>query len=164
MERIVKKLLFVFLLLSLGAFTLQAVEIPVSVAMEESLPYQKELRYHVIKAIADIENVKIVEPGTKEWFRVQVLAIEMKLENRVQVGFAVSYTIVEIPFYVHAYIFESLEPEKKKEAMDRLINSTVFYHGADLLTVGKEDLESVGPRIYSSLGEIIDKRFRIESE
>lgn len=159
-----KKLLFVVLLLSLGVFTLQAVEIPVSIAMEESLPYQKELRYHVIKAIADIENVKIVEAGTKEWFRVQVLAIEMKLENQVQVGYAVSYTIVEVPFYIHAYVFESLEAEKKKEAMDRLINSTVLYHGADLLTVGKGDLESVGPRIYSSLNEIIGKRFRIETK
>ena len=159
-----KKLLFVVLLLSLGVFTLQAVEIPVSIAMEESLPYQKELRYHIIKAIADIENVKIVEAGTKEWFRVQVLAIEMKLENQVQVGYAVSYTIVEVPFYIHAYVFESLEAEKKKEAMDRLINSTVLYHGADLLTVGKGDLESVGPRIYSSLNEIIGKRFRIETK
>jgi len=156
--------LFVVLLLSLGVFTLQAVEIPVSIAMEESLPYQKELRYHIIKAIADIENVKIVEAGTKEWFRVQVLAIEMKLENQVQVGYAVSYTIVEVPFYIHAYVFESLEAEKKKEAMDRLINSTVLYHGADLLTVGKGDLESVGPRIYSSLNEIIGKRFRIETK
>ena len=159
-----KNLLFVVLLLSLGVFTLQAVEIPVSIAMEESLPYQKELRYHIIKAIADIENVKIVEAGTKEWFRVQVLAIEMKLENQVQVGYAVSYTIVEVPFYIHAYVFESLEAEKKKEAMDRLINSTVLYHGADLLTVGKGDLESVGPRIYSSLNEIIGKRFRIETK
>ena len=159
-----KNLLFVVLLLSLGVFTLQAVEIPVSIAMEESLPYQKELRYHIIKAIADIENVKIVESGTKEWFRVQVLAIEMKLENQVQVGYAVSYTIVEVPFYIHAYVFESLEAEKKKEAMDRLINSTVLYHGADLLTVGKGDLESVGPRIYSSLNEIIGKRFRIETK
>jgi len=159
----VKKLMFVVLLLSLGVFTLQAVEIPVSIAMEESLPYQKELRYHIIKAIVNIENVTIVEPGTKEWFRVQVLAIEMKLENQVQVGYAVSYTIVEVPFYIHAYVFENLEAEKKKEAMDRLINSTVLYHGADLLTVGTGDLESVGPRIYSSLSEIIDKRFRIES-
>ncbi len=158
-----KKLMFVVLLLSLGVFTLQAVEIPVSIAMEESLPYQKELRYHIIKAIVNIENVTIVEPGTKEWFRVQVLAIEMKLENQVQVGYAVSYTIVEVPFYIHAYVFENLEAEKKKEAMDRLINSTVLYHGADLLTVGTGDLESVGPRIYSSLSEIIDKRFRIES-
>ena len=158
-----KKLMFVVLLLSLGVFTLQAVEIPVSIAMEESLPYQKELRYHIIKAIADIENVTIVEPGTREWFRVQVLAIEMKLENQVQVGYAVSYTIVEVPFYIHAYVFENLDAEKKNEAMDRLINSTVLYHGADLLTVGKGELESVGPRIYSSLSEIIDKRFRIES-
>ncbi len=159
-----KKLLFVFLLLSLGAFTLQAVEIPVSIAMEESLPYQKELHYHVVKAIADIENVKIVEPGTREWFRVRVLVIEMKLENQIEVGYAVGYTIVEVPFYLHAYIFESLEADKRKEAMDRLINSTVFYHGTELLTVGKEDLETVGQRIYSSLKEIIDKRLGVQSE
>jgi hypothetical protein len=160
----VKKLIFVFLWLSLAAFTLQAVEIPVSLAMEESLPYQKELHYYVIKAIADIENVKIVEPGTKEWLRVQVLVLEMKLENEMEVGYAVSYTIVEIPFYLHAYIFESLDSGKRKEAMDRLINSTVFYHGADLLTVGKGELESVGPRIRASLSGVIDKRFRIQSE
>jgi hypothetical protein len=48
--------------------------------------------------------------------------------------------------------------------MDQLIDNTVFYHGADLLTVGKEDLESVGPRISASLSGIIDKRFRILSE
>jgi hypothetical protein len=151
-------------LLSFGVVSLRAVEIPVSVAIDESLPYQKELRFHVIKAIADIENIKIVEPGTTEWFRVQVLVIEMKLENQIEVGYAVSYTIVEVPFYVHAYVFESLDREKKKEAMDRLITRTVFYHGADLLTVGKEDLQSAAPRIYSSLKEIIDKRFRIQSE
>jgi hypothetical protein len=160
----VKKPLFVFLLLSLAAFTLQALEIPVSIAMDESLPYQKELHYYVVKSIVDIENVKIVEPGTTEWFRVQVLVIEMKLENEMKVGYAVSYTIVEVPFYLHAYILESLEAEKRREAMDQLIDNTVFYHGADLLTVGKEDLESVGPRIRASLSGIIDKRFRIQSE
>jgi hypothetical protein len=160
----VKKPLFVFLLLSLAAFTLQALEIPVSIAMDESLPYQKELHYYVVKSIVDIENVKIVEPGTTEWFRVQVLVIEMKLENEMKVGYAVSYTIVEIPFYLQAYILESLEAEKRKEVMDQLIDNTVFYHGADLLTVGKEDLESVGPRISASLSGIIDKRFRIQSE
>jgi len=159
-----KKLISIFLFSFAATFALQAVEIPVSIAMDESLPYQRELRYHVVKAIADIDHVKIVQPGTKEWFRVQVLVIEMKLENQIEVGYAVSYTIVEVPFYVHAYIFESLEAEKRKEAMDRLINSTVFYHGADLLTVGKEDLESVAQKIYSSLQEIIDKRFQIESE
>jgi hypothetical protein len=164
MEYHVKKFLFVLFLLIGCAFSLQAVEIPVSIAMEESLPYQKELHYHVVKAIADIENVKIVEPGTREWFRVRVLVIEMKLENQIEVGYAVSYTIVEVPFYLHAYIFESLEADKRKEVMDRLINSTVFYHGTELLTVGKEDLETVGPRIHSSLKKIIDQRLGIQPE
>ena len=159
-----KKLVIVLLLLSLAVFSLHAVEIPVSIAMDESLPYQKELRYYVVKAIADIENIKIVEPGTREWFRVQVLVIEMKLENQTAVGYAVSYTIVEVPFYLHAYLFENLEAEKRQEAMDRLVSKTVFYHGADLLTVGKDNLESVATGIYASLKDIIEKRFRIQSE
>jgi hypothetical protein len=158
----VKKLLFVFLLLSLGTFTLQALEIPVSVAMNESLPYQKELRYYVVREITDIENVKIVEPGANDWFRLHVLAFEMKLENEVVVGYAISYSIVEVPFYLHSYILENLKPENRQEAMDRLITRTVFYHGADLMTVGTDGLETAAQRIRSSLKKFLDKWIQTE--
>jgi hypothetical protein len=158
----VKKLLFVFLLLSLGTFTLQALEIPVSVAMNESLPYQKELRYYVVREITGIENVKIVEPGANDWFRLHVLAFEMKLENEVVVGYAISYSIVEVPFYLHSYILENLKPENRQEAMDRLITRTVFYHGADLMTVGTDGLETAAQRIRSSLKKFLDKWIQTE--
>ena len=157
-----KKLLFVFLLLSLGAFTLQAVEIPVSIAMNESLPYQKELRYYVVREITDIENVKIVEPGANDWIRLHVLAFEIKLENEVEVGYAISYSIVEVPFYLHSYVLENLKPENRQEAMDRLITRTVFYHGADLMTVGTDGLETAAQRIRSSLKKFLDKRIQTE--
>jgi len=160
----VKKLLLVVLMLIASAFVLQALEIPVSLAMEETLPYQKELRFHVIKAIADIENIQIVEPGSSEWFRVQVIVFEMKLENQVSVGYAVSYTIVEVPFYLHAYVNGAMETEKRQEAMDRLVGKTVFYHGADLLTVGEDGLPAAAERIRASLSEIMAKRIRIQTE
>lgn len=78
----------VCLLLIGGAFVLEAVEIRVSIAMDESQPYQKELRYYIVKAIADLEDVKIVEPGQGEWFRIQVLVFEMRLENQLEVGYS----------------------------------------------------------------------------
>jgi hypothetical protein len=158
----VKRIFLGFLLLVGSAFMLPAVEIPVSVTMDESLPYQRDLRYQVVKEIADIENVKIVEPGTDEWFRVHVLAFQMKLENQTEVGYAISYSIVEIPFYLHNYIFENLDPEKRQEEIDRLIRRTVYYHGADLMTVGTDGLETAAERIRSSLKKFLDKRIQTE--
>jgi hypothetical protein len=160
MELNMKKLILIVLFLIAAVFTLQAVEIPVSVAMNESLPYQKELRYQVVKAISEIENVKIVEPGANDWIRLHVLVFEIKLENEVEVGYAISYSIVEVPFYLHSYILENLKPENRQEAMDRLITRTVFYHGADLMTVGTDGLETAAQRIRSSLEKFLDKRIQ----
>lgn len=159
-----KKLVFV-ILLSFGTLSmLQAVEIPVSIAMDESLPYRREFRYYLVKALSDIENIKIVEPGQGDWFRIRVLLIEMRLENKTSVGYALSYTIVEVPFYIHSYIFQNLDSAKRQEGMDKLINNTVLYHGSDLITTGKDGLESPTEQIYTSLKKIIEKRIRVQEE
>jgi hypothetical protein len=157
-----KKLTLIVLFLIAAAFALQAVDIPVSITMNESLPYQKELRYYVVREITGIENVKIVEPGANDWFRLHVLAYQMKLENEVEIGYAISYSIVEVPLYLHAYILENLEPENREEMMDRLIPRTVFYHGADLMTVGTDGLETAAGRIRSSLKKFLDQRIQSE--
>ena len=68
-----KKIVIILLLFFASLSILQAVEIPVSIAMDESQPYRKEFRYYLIRAISDIENIKIVEPGRGDWFRIQVL-------------------------------------------------------------------------------------------
>jgi hypothetical protein len=162
MERNVKKLFFGLMMLTLGALTLHAIEIPVSITMNESLPYQKELHYDVVKAISGLENVKIVEPGDKDWFRLYVLSYEIKLENQESVGYAISYSVVEVPFYLHAYIFENLGQENRKEGMDRLIPRTVFYHGSDLMTVGTDGLEPAAERIRASLKKFLDMRIQSE--
>ena len=154
---------FLGLLLLTGCtLMLSAVEIPISVTMEESQPYQRELRFNVVKELAEIENVKIVEPGTDEWFRVHVLAFEMKLEDQTEVGYAISYSIVEIPFYLHKFIFENLDPEKRREDIDSLIRRTVYYLGADLMTVGTDGLEAAAERIRSSLERFLDRRIQTE--
>ena len=88
----------------------------------------------------------------------------MNLENQISVGYALSYTIVEVPFYIHSYIFQNLDSEKRQQGMDKLINNTVLYHGADLLTTGKDSLETPAKQIYASLKEIVDKRIRIQSQ
>ena len=157
-----KKFLFGLILLTFGVLTLQAIEIPVSITMDESLPYQKELRYEVVRAITAVEDVKIVEPGDKDWFRLHVLAYEMKLENQTAVGYAISYSIVEAPLYLHAYIFEHLDQENRQEGLDRLIPRTVFYHGADLMTVGTDGLETAAERISTSLQKFLDMRIQSE--
>ena len=157
-----KKLLFGFILLTFGALALHAIEIPVSITMNESLPYQKELRYDVVRAITKVENVKIVEPGDKDWFRLHILAYEMKLENQEAIGYAISYSIVEVPLYLHAYIFEHLDQENRQEGLDRLIPRTVFYHGADLMTVGTDGLETAAERISTSLQKFLDMRIQTE--
>lgn len=157
-----KKLLFGLILLTFGVLTLHAIEIPVSITMDESLPYQKELRYEVVRAITEVENVKIVEPGDKDWFRLHVLAYEMKLENQEAVGYAISYSIVEVPLYLHSYIFENLQQENRQEGLDRLIPRTVFYHGADLMTVGTDGLETAAQRISTSLQKFLDMRIQTE--
>lgn len=143
-----KKIWMVCLLLVGVAFILEAVEIRVSIAMDESQPYQKELRYYIVKAIADLEDVKIVEPGQGEWFRVQVLVFEMRLENQLEVGYSIGYSILEVPFYLHSFILESM----------------VFFHGSNLITVGKEGLEFGAEQISSSLKETMKKRIRTQSE
>ena len=157
-----KKPLLGLILLTFGALTLQAMEIPVSITMNESLPYQKELRYYVVRAITDVENVKIVELGNNDLFRLRVLAYEIKLENQVSVGYAISYSIVEVPLYLHSYIFENLQQENRQEGMDRLIPRTVFYHGADLMTVGTDDLQTAAERIGTSLKKFLDMRIQTE--
>jgi hypothetical protein len=157
-----KKLILIVLFLIAAAFALQAVDIPVSITMDESLPYQKELRYYVVREITGIENVKIVAPGANDWFRLHVLAYEMKLENQVEIGYAISYSIVEVPLYLHAYILENLDPDNREEMMDRLIPRTVFYHGADLMTVGTDGLETAAGRIRSSLKKFLDQRIQSE--
>lgn len=157
-----KKFLFVLILLTFGVLTLHALEIPVSITMNESLPYQKELRYDVVRAITEVENVKIVEPGDKDWFRLHILAYEMKLENQEAIGYAISYSIVEVPLYLHAYIFDHLEKENRQEELDRLIPRTVFYHGADLMTVGTDGLETAAERISTSLQKFLDMRIQTE--
>ncbi|UCF96103.1 MAG: hypothetical protein JSV89_13060 [Spirochaetaceae bacterium] len=159
-----KKLLFLFLLLIGGAMTLQAVEIPVSIAMDESLPYRKEFRYYLVRAITDIENVKIVESGQGDWFRIHVLLVEMKLANEVSLGYAISFSIVEIPFYLHSYIFENIDAGKRQEVTDKLIKSTVFYRGSDMIVVDKASLESGTTRIHTSLKKLIEERIRSQSE
>jgi len=159
-----KKIWMVCLLLIGGAFVLGAVEIRVSIAMDESQPYQKELRYYIVKTIADIDNVKIVEPGQGEWFRVQVLVFEMKLENQLEVGYSIGYSILEVPFYLHSFILENIDPEENDEITERLIKSMVFFHGSNLITVGKEGLEFGAEQVSSSLKDIMDKRIRTESE
>ena len=143
---------------------LEAVEIRVSIAIDESKPYQKEFRYYIVKAIADLEDVKIVEPGQGEWFRVQVLVFEMKLENQLEVGYSIGYSILEVPFYLHSFILENIDPEKKNEMTDRLIKSMVFFHGLNLITVGKEGLQFGAEQISSSLKETMEKRIRTQSE
>ena len=143
-----KKIWMVCLLLVGVTFILEAVEIRVSIAMDESQPYQKELRYYIVKAIADLEDVKIVEPGQGEWFRVQVLVFEMRLENQLEVGYSIGYSILEVPFYLHSFILESM----------------VFFHGSNLITVGKEGLEFGAEQISSSLKETMKKRIRTQSE
>ena len=157
-----KKLILIVLFSIAAAFILHAVEIPVSITMDESQPYQKELRYDVVREITDIENVKIVAPGANDWFRLHVLAYEMKLENQVAVGYAISYSIVEVPTYLHAYILQNLEPDNRQEMLDRLIPRTVFYHGADLMTVGTDGLETAAQRIRSSLQKFLDQRIQSE--
>ena len=157
-----KKPLLGLILLTFGALTLQAMEIPVSITMNESLPYQKELRYYVVRAITDVENVKIVELGNNDLFRLRVLAYEIKLENQVSVGYAISYSIVEVPLYLHSYIFENLQQENRQEGMDRLITRTVFYHGADLMTVGTDGLQTAAERIRTSLKKLLDMRIQTE--
>ena len=157
-----KKFLFVLILLTFGVLTLHALEIPVSITMNESLPYQKELRYDVVRAITEVEDVKIVEPGDKDWFRLHILAYEMKLENQEAIGYAISYSIVEVPLYLHAYIFDHLEKENRQEELDRLIPRTVFYHGADLMTVGTDGLETAAQRIRTSLQKFLDMRIQSE--
>jgi hypothetical protein len=148
--------------LTVGVSALQALEIPVSITMNESQPYQKELRYEVVRAITEVENVKIVEPGDKDWFRLHILAYEMKLENQEAIGYAISYSIVEVPLYLHAYIFEYLEQENRQEGLDRLIPRTVFYHGADLMTVGTDGLQTAAERISMSLQKFLDMRIQTE--
>lgn len=143
---------------------LQAVEIRVSIAIDEFLPYQKEFRYYVVKEIADIGNVRIVEPGQGEWFRVQVLVFEMKLENQFEVGYSIGYSILEVPFYFHSFILESIDPEKINDTTKRLIESMVFFHGSNLITVGKEGLEFGVEQISSSPKETMEKRIRTQSE
>ena len=157
-----KKLLFGLILMTFGVLALQAIEIPVSITMNESFPYQKELRYEVVRAITEVENVKIVEPGDKDWFRLHVLSYEMKLENQVAVGYAISYSIVEVPLYLHSYIFENLGQENRQEGLDMLIPRTVFYHGADLMTVGTDDLQIAAERISASLKKFLDMRIQFE--
>ena len=157
-----KNLILIVSFLIASAFVLHAVEIPVSITMNESQPYQKELRYYVVREITDIENVKIVEPGANDWFRLHVLAYEMKLENEVAVGYAISYSILEAPLYLHAYILENLDPDNRQETLDRLIPRTVFYHGADLMTVGTDGLEIAAQRIRSSLQKFLDQRIQSE--
>ncbi|MBN2552356.1 MAG: hypothetical protein JXB06_06280 [Spirochaetales bacterium] len=157
------KRLFLGLLMLAGCtLMLPAVEIPISVTMEESQPYQRELRFNVVKELAEIENVKIVEPGTDEWFRVHVLAFQMKLEDQTEVGYAISYSIVEIPFYIHNFILENLDPEKRREEVDGLIRRSVYYLGADLMTVGTDGLQPAAERIRSSLERFLDKRIQTE--
>ena len=157
------KRLFLGLLLLAGCtLMLPAVEVPISVTMEESQPYQRELRYYIVRELAEIENVKIVEPGTGEWFRVRVLAYEIKLEDQTEVGYAISYSIVEIPFYIHNFIFENLDPEKRREDSDSLIRRTVYYLGADLMTVGTDGLEPAAERIRSTLERFLDRRIQTE--
>lgn len=159
-----KKIWMVCLLLVGVAFILEAVEIRVSIAMDESQPYQKELRYYIVKAIADLEDVKIVEPGQGEWFRVQVLVFEMRLENQLEVGYSIGYSILEVPFYLHSFILEGIDPEKINDTTKRLIESMVFFHGSNLITVGKEGLEFGAEQISSSLKETMKKRIRTQSE
>ena len=159
-----KKYWVVFLLVIVGVSVLQAVEIPVSVTMDESKPYQKEFRYYIIKAIADIEDVKIVEPGHGEWFRIQVLSFEMKLENQLEVGYSIGYSIIEVPFYLHTFLLENIDPDKKNDTTERLIKSTVFFHGSNLITVGKDNLEFGAEQISSSLEEIMEKRIRTQPQ
>jgi hypothetical protein len=158
----VKQLLLGLIFLACGALLLPAMEIPVSITMNESLPYQKELRYYVVKAISDLENVKIVEPGDNDWFRLRVLAYQIKLENQEAVGYAICYSIVEVPFYLHAYIFENLQQADRQEGMDRLIPRTVFYQGSDLMTVGTDGLETAAGRIQTSLKKLLDMRIPTE--
>jgi len=158
----VKKFLFGLILLTFGALTLHAIEIPVSITMNESLPYQKELRYDVVRAITEVENVKIVEPGDKDWFRLHILAYEMKLENQEAIGYAISYSIVEVPLYLHAYVFDHLDQENRQEELERLIPRTVFYHGADLMTVGTDGLKTAAERISTSLKKFLDMRIKFE--
>jgi hypothetical protein len=148
--------------LTVGVLTLYAIEIPVSITMNESLPYQKELRYEVVRAITEVENVKIVEPGDKDWFRLHILAYQMKLENQEAIGYAISYSIVEVPLYLHAYIFDNLEQANRQEGLDRLIPRTVFYHGADLMTVGTDGLQTAAERISTSLQKFLDMRIQTE--
>jgi hypothetical protein len=150
------------MLLAFGVSTLHAIEIPVSIAMNESFPYQKELRFDVVRAISELENVKIVEPGDEDWFRLYILSYEMKLENQESVGYAISYSIVEVPRYLHAYIFDHLDQENRREDLERLIPRTVFYHGADLMTVGTDGLETAAERIRTSLKKFLDMRIQTE--
>jgi hypothetical protein len=160
----VKKLFFVCLLLSLGVFNLQAQEIRVSIVMDETQPYHKEFRYYLVRAITDIDNVKLVEAGQGDWFRIHVLLAEMKLANETSLGYAISYSIVEVPFYLHSYIFENVEPGKRQEATDKMIRSTVFYRGSEMVFVAESGLQSGTTRIYTSLKALVDERIRSQSE
>ena len=159
-----KKLFFVCLLLSLGVFHLQAQEIRVSIVMDETKPYHKEFRYYLVRAITDIDNVKLVEAGQGDWFRIHVLLTEMKLANETSLGYAIGYSIVEVPFYLHSYIFENIESGKRQETTDKLIRSTVFYRGSEMVFVAESGLQSGTERIYSSLKGLVEERMRSQSQ
>jgi len=64
--------------------------------------------------------------------------------------------------YLHSYILENLDPDNRQEMLDRLIPRTVFYHGADLMTVGTDGLEIAAGRIRSSLQKFLDQRIQSE--
>ena len=54
------------------------------------------------------------------------------------------------------------QQENRQEGLDRLIPRTVFYHGADLLTVGTDGLQTAAARISTSLQKFLDMRIQTE--
>jgi hypothetical protein len=164
MERIMKKVLFVLLVFVLTGVALPAQEIRVSIVMDETQPYHREFRYYLVRAITDIENLKLVEEGQGDWFRIHVLLTEMNLADETLLGYAIGYSIVEVPFYLHSYIFENIEPGKRQETTDELIRNTVFYRGSEMVFVATAGLQSASARIYSSLKRLVDERIRSQSE
>lgn len=154
-----KRILVILALFAVAAAA-GALEVPVSLSMEASQPYQLELRRAIEAAVDALEGVSLVRAGQGEWFRLHARLLEMKLDNGQFVGYALSYLILEVPFYLHASVLNALPEEAKDETLELLLRTTVFYNGSDLLTLGTDDFPWAAARIAGVVSQVVGSRIR----